>query len=125
MTYARMVTLRTPKHLTGLEYGNPNLTLQAYYEARFGEEAWARLDKVPKEMWRAFSKSDELTCVSCDLTLCINTQYARLQWIPLLVASPSWSWLPAIYLPACLLTQACYIAPLCACLQDAVPAVVP
>lgn len=46
-----MVTLRTPKHLTGLEYGNPNLTFQAYYEARFGQEAWAKLDKIPKEMW--------------------------------------------------------------------------
>ncbi|EFN57595.1 hypothetical protein CHLNCDRAFT_21314 [Chlorella variabilis] len=54
VTYARMVTLRTPKHLTGLEYGNPNLTFQAYYEARFGQEAWAKLDKIPKEMWMQY-----------------------------------------------------------------------
>lgn len=27
-TYARMVTLRTPKHLTGLDYGMPSLTFQ-------------------------------------------------------------------------------------------------
>ena len=51
MTYARMVTLRTPKHLTGLDYGMPSLTFQSYYEARFGKDAWAELDKIPKEMW--------------------------------------------------------------------------
>lgn len=51
VTYARMVTLRTPKHLTGLDYGMPSLTFQAYYEARFGAEAWARLDKIPRELW--------------------------------------------------------------------------
>lgn len=28
MTYARMKTLRTPKHLTGLDYGMPSLTFQ-------------------------------------------------------------------------------------------------
>lgn len=50
-TYARMVTLRTPKHLTGLDYGMPSLTFQAYYEARFGCEAWHQLDKIPKELW--------------------------------------------------------------------------
>lgn len=27
-TYARMVTLRTPKQLTGLDYGMPSLTFQ-------------------------------------------------------------------------------------------------
>lgn len=25
--------------------------LQAYFEARFGCEAWEQLDKIPKEMW--------------------------------------------------------------------------
>ena len=51
VTYARMVTLRTPKHLTGLDFGMPSLTFQAYYEARFGPEAWEALDKIPKELW--------------------------------------------------------------------------
>lgn len=101
VTYARMVTLRTPKHLTGLEYGThshaapvpvvwfgstttalhlrrspqlpshlppadrpsavvsvpagmPSLTFQAYYEARFGQEKWEALDKIPKELWWVF-----------------------------------------------------------------------
>jgi hypothetical protein len=46
-----MRTLRTPKHLTGLDYGMPSLTFQAFYEARFGLAAWHKLDKIPKEMW--------------------------------------------------------------------------
>uniref|UniRef100_A0A7S0WQE9 indole-3-pyruvate monooxygenase n=1 Tax=Chlamydomonas leiostraca TaxID=1034604 RepID=A0A7S0WQE9_9CHLO len=54
VTYARMVTLRTPKHLTGLDFGLASLTFQAYYEARFGSDAWAALDKIPKEMWMAY-----------------------------------------------------------------------
>ena len=51
LTYARMVTLRTPKHLTGLDFGLPSVTFQSYYEARFGHEAWVTLEKIPKEMW--------------------------------------------------------------------------
>ena len=39
------------KHLTGLDFGMPSLTFQAYYEARFGPEAWEALDKIPKELW--------------------------------------------------------------------------
>lgn len=30
VTYARMKTLRTPKNLTGLDYGMPSLTFQAF-----------------------------------------------------------------------------------------------
>jgi hypothetical protein len=26
-------------------------SLQSYYEARFGKDAWEMLDKIPKEMW--------------------------------------------------------------------------
>ncbi|GAB4819834.1 hypothetical protein N2152v2_006880 [Parachlorella kessleri] len=54
VTYARMVTLRTPKHLTGLDFGMPSLTFQAYYEARFGQDAWEALDKIPKELWMEY-----------------------------------------------------------------------
>jgi len=49
--FARMVTLRTPKHVTGPDLGLPNLTFQAWYEAQFGAEAWTNLRLIPKESW--------------------------------------------------------------------------
>ncbi len=50
-TFARMHTLRTPKHLTGPDHNLPNLSIQAWYAAQYGEEAWNRLERVPKELW--------------------------------------------------------------------------
>lgn len=50
-SYARMRTLRTPKHVTGPDQGLPGLTPRAWYEARFGAEAWARLGRIPREVW--------------------------------------------------------------------------
>jgi cation diffusion facilitator CzcD-associated flavoprotein CzcO len=50
-TFARMKTLRTPKHLIGPDWGIPNLTIRAWYEAQFGEGAWEKLGNIPKEMW--------------------------------------------------------------------------
>jgi len=49
--FARMVTLRTPKHVTGPDLGIPNLTFQAWYEAQWGEEGWSALKLIPKELW--------------------------------------------------------------------------
>lgn len=49
--FARMLTLRTPKYVTGPDLGIPNLTFQAWYEAQWGEEAWASLKLIPKELW--------------------------------------------------------------------------
>ncbi len=46
-----MVTLRTPKYVTGPDLGIPNLTFQAWYEAQWGEAAWAALKLIPKELW--------------------------------------------------------------------------
>lgn len=54
VTYARMVTLRTNKSLTGPDLGIPSLTFQAFYEAKFGDAAWEALDKIPKEEWMAY-----------------------------------------------------------------------
>lgn len=51
MTYARMETLRSPKDLAGPALGLPALTFRAWYEARFGREAWERLGKIPRTMW--------------------------------------------------------------------------
>lgn len=53
-TFARMVTLRTPKHLTGPDLGIPSLTPRAWFEARFGDDAWMELGKWPKEVWQDY-----------------------------------------------------------------------
>ena len=41
-TFARMSTLRTPKHLTGPELGLPGLGFRAWWEAMF---------RIPREAW--------------------------------------------------------------------------
>ena len=51
ITFARMITLRSPKQLTGPSMGIPTLTYRAYHEARFGKDAWAALDKIPRDTW--------------------------------------------------------------------------
>lgn len=50
-TYARMMTLRTPKHLTAIDLGIPSLTFRAYWEASHGTESWEKLDKIPRRDW--------------------------------------------------------------------------
>ena len=51
VTYARMETLRSPKSLTGPALDIPALTFRAWHRARFGEAAWAAVDKIPRTMW--------------------------------------------------------------------------
>ncbi|TIL73198.1 MAG: NAD(P)/FAD-dependent oxidoreductase [Mesorhizobium sp.] len=51
VTFARMRTLRSPKQLTGPAMGLPALTFRAYYEALHGRDAWAALDRAPRETW--------------------------------------------------------------------------
>jgi cation diffusion facilitator CzcD-associated flavoprotein CzcO len=51
VTYARMVTLRTPKELSALDFGMPSLTFRAYWEARHGAAAWDALGKIPRADW--------------------------------------------------------------------------
>jgi len=50
-TFARMITLRTPNHLTGVDLGIPHLTFQTWYESQHGIGSWEALDLIPKEMW--------------------------------------------------------------------------
>ncbi|MCD2511905.1 flavin-containing monooxygenase [Comamonas endophytica] len=50
-TTARMETLRSPKELTGPALGFAALTFRAWFEAQWGDEAWARLDKIPRLQW--------------------------------------------------------------------------
>jgi FAD-dependent urate hydroxylase len=51
VTYARMVTLRTPKHLTPIDFGIPSLTYRAWWEAQHGAAGWEALDKIPRGDW--------------------------------------------------------------------------
>lgn len=53
-TYARMITLRTPKHLTSIDLGIPGLTFQAYWTALHGAASWEAIDKIPREDWLAY-----------------------------------------------------------------------
>jgi cation diffusion facilitator CzcD-associated flavoprotein CzcO len=50
-TYARMDTLRSPKHLTGPDLGVASLTFRAWYEAQHGAEGWQALYKVLRLVW--------------------------------------------------------------------------
>ncbi|EST11139.1 NAD(P)-binding domain-containing protein [Sporolactobacillus laevolacticus] len=51
VTYARMITLRTPKQLTPLDFGIPSLTFRSWWEAQFGEQSWEAIDKIPRGDW--------------------------------------------------------------------------
>ncbi|MEH7416783.1 NAD(P)/FAD-dependent oxidoreductase [Neobacillus drentensis] len=50
-TYARMVTLRTPKHLPSIDLGIPSLTFRSWWEAQFGAKSWEAIDKIPRGDW--------------------------------------------------------------------------
>jgi cation diffusion facilitator CzcD-associated flavoprotein CzcO len=54
-TYARMITLRTPKELTPIDFGVPALTYQAWWEAQHGagpeDGGWAAVDKIARGDW--------------------------------------------------------------------------
>ena len=63
-TFARMLTLRSPKHLTGPDLGVPSMTFRAWYEAQHGTgvdsrfapgyPGWAGLHKVGRLDWRDY-----------------------------------------------------------------------
>jgi cation diffusion facilitator CzcD-associated flavoprotein CzcO len=53
-TYARMETLRSPKHLTGPDLGFPALTFRAWHEAQHGPDGWERLSKIATRDWLAY-----------------------------------------------------------------------
>jgi len=54
LTYARMHTLRSPKHFTGPDLDIPSLTYQSWHEARFGEADWLNLDLISRELWAEY-----------------------------------------------------------------------
>ena len=53
-TYARMLTLRSPKHVGGPELGLPALSFRAWYEAQHGAEGWQALHKIGRVDWRDY-----------------------------------------------------------------------
>ena len=53
-TYARMITLRTPKDLNPIDLGVPALSFRSWWEAQHGEPGWAALDKIARSDWMAY-----------------------------------------------------------------------
>jgi FAD-dependent urate hydroxylase len=53
-TFARMRELRTPKALNGMDFGCPSLSVQRWFEARFGDGAWATIERVPRTAWMEY-----------------------------------------------------------------------
>lgn len=53
-TYARMMTLRTPKSVISIDLGIPGLTFRQYWEAQHGAEGWDAIDKIPRADWMAY-----------------------------------------------------------------------
>lgn len=51
VTWARMITLRTIKELTGPEFGLPSASFRSWYEALKGKQAWQDLVRIPKAEW--------------------------------------------------------------------------
>jgi FAD-dependent urate hydroxylase len=54
VTFARMITLRTLKFLTGPDLGVPGLTFRAWHEAQYGKRSWDELVRIPKDEWMRY-----------------------------------------------------------------------
>ncbi len=54
VTYARMETLRSPKHLAGPGGEIAALTFRAWYSAQHGETGWEGLGKIPRALWQDY-----------------------------------------------------------------------
>ena len=54
LSYARMHTLRSPKHFTGPDLDVPSLTYQSWHEARFGKEHWETLGLIRRDLWAEY-----------------------------------------------------------------------
>jgi cation diffusion facilitator CzcD-associated flavoprotein CzcO len=54
ITYARMITLRTLKFLTGPDLGVPSLTFRRWHAAVYGDDAWEGLVRIDKADWMRY-----------------------------------------------------------------------
>jgi FAD-dependent urate hydroxylase len=52
--FVRMRQLRTPKEVTGIDFGIPSLTAQAWYEAKFGLRGWKSIAAIAPDVWRDY-----------------------------------------------------------------------
>ena len=43
-----------PSSSPGRALGLPALTFRAYYQARFGEESWPGLNRIPRSLWMEY-----------------------------------------------------------------------
>ena len=53
-TYARNYEIRSPKEITGADLGLPSMSIQSFFTARHGPEAWAAIKRVPRTDWMDF-----------------------------------------------------------------------
>lgn len=53
-TYARMITLRTPKALNPIDFGVPALSYRAWWEAQHGLAGWEAVDKIARGDWMEY-----------------------------------------------------------------------
>ncbi len=77
LNFARMLTLRTPKHVTGPDLGIPSLTPRAWYEAQNGAGSWNRLGLIPKETWAEYLSFYRRTL---DIRVQPDTRVGALSW---------------------------------------------
>lgn len=77
LNFARMPTLRTPKHLTGPDLGVPALTPRAFYEARHGAAAWDALRFIPRTTWAEYLAWYRRTL---DIPVQPDTRVGALHW---------------------------------------------
>lgn len=77
LNFARMRTLRTPKHLTGPDLGVASLTPRAWYEAQHGAGSWEALGLIPKETWAAYLAWYRRTL---DVPVRADTRVGALRW---------------------------------------------
>ena len=77
LNFARMHTLRTPKHVLGTDLGVPSLTPRAWYEAQHGAGSWESLGLIPKESWAAYLSWYRTTL---GIPVCPDTRVGALEW---------------------------------------------
>ncbi len=78
LSHARMEALRTPKYTIGPDCDIPSLTVRAWFEAKYGVEAWNELKYISRYDW-----ADYLQWLRNFLQLPVvnNTRVGAIQWL--------------------------------------------